>query len=80
MPESRLIRLSVLGSTKVGSEEVQVVLRVPVPPERFNVMLPSSWPEQETLVAVPLEKIVLGSLMVKVVSLAQARLSTTDTV
>ena len=61
VPESRPRRFPSLEVNPEGP--FHVVLSVPVPPERFSVILPSVSPEQETLLTVPLEKIVLGSLI-----------------
>ena len=71
--------MSVLGSTKPGGP-VQVVVKPPVPPERFRVIAPSERPEQDTLVTDPFEIIVSGSTTAKEVSLLQAKLSVTETV
>ena len=57
-----------------------MVVKLPVPPERFKVTAPSERPEQDTLVTDPLEIMVSGSTSTKVVSLLQAKLSVTETV
>ncbi len=68
------------GSTNPITELVQVVLSIPVPPERERVIDPSSKPEQETSLTTPLVMITSGSLTTNVVSLVQPRLSETETV